>query len=135
VTAAEPVAEQAPPVVHESGGSLTPDAANAPNAPADAESEAHLLARAEDALASNPALALTLAEQHAARFARGTLGQEREVVAIQALVRLGRAGEAKARAARFLAANPRSAHRPRIEAIVGPWGDSTSHGRTGESSP
>ena len=84
------------------------------------ESEVDLLKRARSALGPAPATALTLTAEHAARFPRGALGQEREVLAIQALVQLGRRDEARARAARFLAAFPGSAHRVRLEALVGP---------------
>jgi hypothetical protein len=42
------------------------------------------------------------------------------VVAIQALVRLGRVAEARARAARFVEAFPGSAHRTHVEALVAP---------------
>jgi len=91
-----------------------------PAGPADTETEAHFLQRAQDALATGPAQALALAEAHASRFPAGTLGQEREVVAIQALVRLGRVEEARARGGRFLAAFPGSAHRRRLEALLGP---------------
>lgn len=87
---------------------------------ADPETEVHLLQRAREALTSDAATALTLTQLHAARFPSGALGQEREVVAIQALVQLGRRDEARARAARFLSAFPGSAHRPRLEALLGP---------------
>jgi hypothetical protein len=83
------------------------------------ETEAHLLERAQDALASNAAQALALTQEHAARFPSGVLGQEREVVAIQALLKLGRVDEAKARGAAFVEAHPRSAHRRRVEALLG----------------
>jgi hypothetical protein len=87
---------------------------------ADGETEAHLLQRAHEALGGSPAQALALTQEHASRFPGGSLAQEREVVAIQALLRLGRADEARARAARFFAAFPSSAHRRRIEALLGP---------------
>ncbi len=92
--------------------------AGAPAPSGDAESEAHLLLRAHEAIDATPARALALTDEHAARFPAGSLGQEREVVAIQALLRLGRVGEARTRAARFVAAFPGSAHRSRVEALV-----------------
>jgi hypothetical protein len=118
-SAAPGVADDAPVEAPRSGPPVTVEGART-SSPEDTESEAHLLARAEDALTSNPAGALALAELHATRFAHGVLGQEREVVAIRALLQLGRASEAKARAQRFASAHPGSAHRPRIEALVGP---------------
>src|SRR5262249_21542852 len=83
------------------------------------ETEVELLQRAQRSLSSNPAAALAAAEEHRARFTGGALSQEREVIAISALAALGRAGEARARAARFVESYPRSAHRPSVEALAG----------------
>ncbi len=101
------------------GGAATGSAAAAGASPeTPAESESALLQRAQRALGSSPSAALTLAGEHAARYPAGMLAQEREVIAISALVGMGRTGEARSRAAAFLAAHPRSAHRPRIEGLV-----------------
>lgn len=119
-SAATPIAASAPEVIAE-----TPPATNdAPVggsglAPPDHESEAHLLGRAQDALGGDPGRALALAGEHARRFPGGALAQERELIAVDALVRAGRPAEARERAERFLQAFPRSAHRRRIESIVG----------------
>jgi hypothetical protein len=78
-------------------------------------SEASLLERARRALTSAPATALALANQHAARFPHGALAQEREVIAIEALRRLGRSAEADRRAAAFAQAFPGSAHQRMVE--------------------
>jgi hypothetical protein len=51
------------------------------------------LATAQDALGWNPALSLHLADLHASRFPRSAVAQEREVIAIEALVRLDRIEE------------------------------------------
>jgi outer membrane biosynthesis protein TonB len=83
------------------------------------ESEIRLLQRAQDALGSSPARALQITNEHITRFPRGMLAQEREVIAISALRALGRTSEARARATRFLAAYPRSAHRRRLEVLIG----------------
>lgn len=82
------------------------------------ETEAAMLARAQDALAASPSVALRLCDEHAARFPRGMLGQEREVIAIEALVRMGRIPEARVRAATFRKLFPRSAHLARIDRLV-----------------
>jgi len=58
-------------------------------------------------------------DEHRARFPDGTFVQEREVLAIEALVRLGRGAEAKARADAFAHAFPTSAHRRRIAVLLG----------------
>jgi hypothetical protein len=74
-----------------------------------------LLEQARRALASSPATALSLTNQDAARFPRGALAQEREVIAIEALRRLGRGAEADRRAAAFAQTFPGSAHQRRVE--------------------
>lgn len=99
------------------------------------ETETHLLQRAQEALSAEPARALALAGDHAARFPKGSLSQEREVIAIGALVALGRAPEARARADAFLARFPTSAHRGRIEVLVpGLKIDAPDH-KSGETTP
>jgi RNA polymerase sigma-70 factor (ECF subfamily) len=84
-----------------------------------AESEAALLGRAQDALADRPGQSLALCAKHQASFPQGNLTQEREVIAIDALVRLGRAAEAEARADRFESSYPTSGHRRRIDSLLG----------------
>jgi hypothetical protein len=86
-----------------------------------------LLQDAQDALRSDPARALALANQHAQRAPRGALAQEREVIAIEALVKLGRRGEARQRAARFEAAYPNSAQNRRVHLLVGEEIDAGAH--------
>ena len=80
-----------------------------------AESEAELLERARGSLASNPSRALALTEQHRARFPGGVLTQEREVIAIEALKRLGRTDEAARRAADFARRYPGSAYKKKLD--------------------
>jgi hypothetical protein len=79
------------------------------------ESEAELLERARGSLAGNPARALALTEQDRARFPSGVLAQEREVIAIEALKRLGRTDEAARRAADFERRYPGSAYRKKLD--------------------
>lgn len=80
--------------------------------------EMDLLDRAQRALESSPEAALSLAEEHAARFASGALAPEREVIAISALVALDRRDEALSRAERFCAAYPGSAYQRRIDLLL-----------------
>jgi hypothetical protein len=116
VVASSPPHRSAPPSASEAEPLPEP-----PPVPAvEAETEVQLLQRAKDALAVNAARALALTEEHAARFPSGMHVQEREVFAIQALLRLGRRDEARARAASLLATFPNSVHRRRIEALVAP---------------
>jgi hypothetical protein len=90
----------------------TPPAARASNP---AQAEASLLEQARAALSASPAQALRLAQQHAQQFPHGLLAQEREVIAISALRRLGRTTEADARAARFDARYPHSLHQQAVD--------------------
>ena len=83
-------------------------------AAARAGGEAALLERAQAALERRPAEALRLSRQHEARFPEGALVQEREVIAIDALRRLGREAAAKARAAEFERRFRGSVHQPRV---------------------
>ena len=61
---------------------------------------------------------LELLGQHRRRFSHGLLEQEREVLAIDALVRLGRRRAARARAARFHRRFPDSALGSRVRSLV-----------------
>lgn len=80
--------------------------------------EVALLERARAALASSPADALALADTHAARFPAGKLGMEREMVAIDALRRLGRTGEARARAEAMLSRARGSLYEERVRKLL-----------------
>jgi hypothetical protein len=73
------------------------EAASAPPPPDSLAQEAALLERARAALGASPAEALALTEAHAAQFPGAKLGMERELVAIDALRRLGRVADARAR--------------------------------------
>jgi len=79
--------------------------------------EVELVSRAQKSVKSTPAEALRLCDEHARRFPRGSLSQERESLAIEALFQLGRRDEAKARAARFKQAYPASGHLRKLEAL------------------
>jgi hypothetical protein len=121
------VAPQAPPVLAVSDVRRKPQRARAARAPepavqnvaVDPESELALLRRALGALQSQPSHSLELAAQHQRDYAQGIFGQEREVIAIDALLALQRTGAAEARARAFLVHYPRSAHAPRIRALLG----------------
>jgi len=89
-------------------------AAAARHARADGASETALLEQARAALQSRPAEALALTRRHQALFPHGALAQEREVIAIDALERLGRKAAASARAAEFERRYRGSVHQPRL---------------------
>ena len=82
--------------------------------------ETRLLDRAQSALRRGAAgTALSLCERHARRFPRGTLREERERIAIEALLDLGRPSQARARARAFESQFPDSVQLPRIHALLG----------------
>ncbi len=95
--------------------------ASAPKtAAAEKKDELELLRAAHAALRGGRAAeALALSRKHAAAFPRGALSQEREVIAIEALSRLGQRGGANTRGRRFIAAFPNSSHARRVRAILG----------------
>lgn len=74
-----------------------------------------MLRGARLALEQEPRRALALTAEHKQRFPSGVLAQEREVIAIEALARLGRQDAARARADRFTADFPDSPHRERVD--------------------
>ncbi|APR78980.1 Hypothetical protein A7982_04327 [Minicystis rosea] len=119
-------------IAHRSSAPVPPPAlpdaldAGAPGAPPDAGraaavgTEDDLLERAAIVLERNPTEALRLADEHRTGFPAGVLSPEREVIAIQALLQLGRDNEARARGARFLEQYPSSPRRPLVEAMIAP---------------
>jgi hypothetical protein len=105
------VATQAPPP--------PPPAPAAVTQPALVDEELTLLESAYQAIQQgDAAAALSSAEKHAARFAAGALAQEREVLIVDALVRLGRRTEAETRADAFRARYPTSTHLVRLQNIL-----------------
>jgi hypothetical protein len=81
------------------------------------ETELSMLRRAQAALATAPDRALELARSHQERYGEGLLAQEREVIAIEALMRLGRVPEANQRTRDFSRRYPGSAHQRRIDRL------------------
>jgi hypothetical protein len=66
-----------------------------------------------------PEAALAATARHERRFPNGILAQEREAIAVRALLALGRAGAARTRADRFRARYPNSVLLPAIASAVG----------------
>ena len=91
-----------------------PPAAAAP----DLGDELSLLKRARAYVRSNPRRALELSAEHADRFAHGLLGEEREVIAIEALLEQGSKAAALERARAFFATYPGSAHGRRVRTLL-----------------
>ena len=86
--------------------------------------EQSLIETARSALARGRADdALRATSEHEKQFPRGRLAEERELLAIQALVQAGRTSDAEARAKRFHAAYPSSLYGSAVDALVVPRED------------
>ncbi|MEO8550452.1 MAG: hypothetical protein ABI678_10775 [Kofleriaceae bacterium] len=106
-----PTPELAPPPV------ITPPAHRTPEVSLSAE--AALLDQARRAIQRGDSrAALATCEVHAKKFVHGSLREERERIAIEALVALGRRDDAQARARRFDHAFPNSVQSERIHALL-----------------
>jgi hypothetical protein len=80
--------------------------------------ELALLERARRVLATNPVRALALTEQHRQRYRAGQFAEERELLAIQALIGAGQRSAAERRARSFSRAHPNSVHAHRLGVIL-----------------
>jgi len=121
----EPTPTAPPPAPAAPHASAVPATATpSPHASADAPAldplaeEAALLERARAALGASPAEALALTETHASRFPAGKLGMEREIVAVDALRRLGRRDEARARGEALLTQAKGSLYESRVRQLL-----------------
>ncbi len=93
--------------------------AEASSAPEDAlAGEANLLNQAHVAMSTDPRKALTIASEHARRYPHGQLAAERELILVQALVKLGRAREAEARGRALRKSTPNSIYGDRLDTIL-----------------
>lgn len=114
-TATEPPVANARPET----SSPPPSAKRAAKLPGSLAEEAAALAAAQRALASSPANALALLREHATKFPRGALAEERYVFTIEALVALSRPADARRELARLELSYPGSAHLGRARRLVG----------------
>jgi hypothetical protein len=80
--------------------------------------ELTLMQRARDALQGDPKATLKLAEQHARLYPAGVFVQEREVLAINALLRQERSSAAYQRAERFIATHGSSPYAVQLRAML-----------------
>jgi hypothetical protein len=80
--------------------------------------EAKLLNQAHAAMSSDPRQAYAFASAHAKRYPRGQLAAERELIMVQALVKLGRVGEAETRARALRKSAPSRIYGERLDAIL-----------------
>lgn len=86
--------------------------------PANPEHELSLLREAQSVLEREPQRSLRLVAQHAREYPRGVFAQEREVLAVAALLRLNRRALASARAKRFLHAYPGTPHARAVDLML-----------------
>jgi outer membrane protein assembly factor BamD (BamD/ComL family) len=86
--------------------------------PVDAEGELALLQRAQSLLDAQPAQTLALTHEHRQQHPRGIFTEEREVLAIEAQLKLRQRAAAVQRARRFLERFPRSTHAARVRELV-----------------
>lgn len=122
-----PATDSAPAPMLRASATAAPAAAPIAPAPSTAKSaqapeEGRLLLEAKAAIGADPRRSLALTTAHAKAFPSSALGAERESIAVEALARLGRCGEARARAQRFLNVFHSSPHRglvARLEAGCG----------------
>lgn len=94
---------------------------DAPATPAEALAEETRLLREANAAtrAGDTARARALLDEHARRFPRGVLAEERDAERVLSLCAAGRTDEARAAAARFLATHPHSTLGARVRASCG----------------
>ncbi len=114
---AKPSGAPVPPAPPRAASSPSPSHAK-PTAQAPKPSEASLLDQARQALKSNPARALDLTRQHKHLYPDGTLSQEREVIAIEALSRLDEKQSAQRKAKEFSEKYPESAHQKKVDTTL-----------------
>ncbi len=86
------------PVADEAARTTTLTAAAIPSTATGIAAEAQLLERARALLDESPTRALMLTQEHQARFSKGQMAAERELIAIDALLRLGQRHDAERRA-------------------------------------
>ena len=82
------------------------------------DAELTLLEQAQATLDRDPTTALALAEQHAKLYPRGLFAQEREILAIEALLKLRQRSAALSRAKDFAQRYPDSPHTRRVRSLL-----------------
>ena len=114
-----PIALSAAPVT--SASAQAPSSASAPvqQRPDDISEERAMLDTARTALGRGDGVsAMTGVKKHEQRFPKGQLAEEREAIAVQALVALGRGDDARARGERFKRTYPNSVLAPAVNAAL-----------------
>jgi hypothetical protein len=113
-----PVPEAPAPAVSASASSGSTQGAPSSTPAETMAEEAALLEQARVAMSSDPSQALSILQTHASRFPRARLSMEREFMTVDALQRLGRVDEARARANAMIASAPDSLYARRLRAML-----------------
>jgi hypothetical protein len=116
---AEPVVEPDPPLVKVNPTPSLPVATPSSSGAATLSAEAALLERARREMRAAPAVALSLAAEHANRFPRGQLASERTLIQIEALHRLKRDSEARSLGRALLGGAGAGLYRERVHQLLG----------------
>jgi hypothetical protein len=101
------------------GGKTGPEAAQEKVKPTAPPSEIELLHRAQVALQGRPREAFQLTQEHRRYYPAGEFAQERDALAIQALMRAGETEKARDLAASFIRSYPSSPHAHRFREAMG----------------
>jgi hypothetical protein len=112
LTLINPATEPVKPIAHQQG---TKDST--------VPSEASLIDQAHRFLPQAPKRALAMTEKHRKLYPTGILSQEREVIAIEALKRIGESQAAEQRAKSFREEQPHSIHESRLRSVLGEKGE------------
>jgi len=80
--------------------------------------EERLLNEAHQAIAADPRRALSLAQSHAHRYPHGQLAAERQLIMIEALVKLGHERRAEALSRQLRKNTPNSIYEERVDEIL-----------------
>jgi hypothetical protein len=119
--AGRPASPSGPSAIPAADGHDRPPAAPPPRGAPSADSlarEAAMLEEARSLLERDPGAALAALDRYASVFPSGSLGIERELLAVSALRRLGRAREAQARGAALLQQARGSIYEERVRALL-----------------
>lgn len=92
--------------------------------------ELALLTRAQHALEMRPKLTMELVSEHERDYLHGIFAQEREMLAIEALLKIGKRDKALRRGRRFLREYPESAHVRRVYNLMKQYPDQLGDDKT-----
>ncbi|HEU5076331.1 MAG TPA: hypothetical protein VFU02_19195 [Polyangiaceae bacterium] len=115
---ATPAVEPTPSLSADAAAEVARDAPQTRAPVAAKPSEAALLNQAQQALKTDPRRALELTRRHKQLYPQGSLSQEREVIAIEALSRLDKKNSAHERAEAFSEKYPESAHQKKVDTTL-----------------